>query len=201
MQLFESPGTRSSRCRWVLQELGIPFEGIQVNLTQGEHQRTEFLKLNPFGRVPVLVDGDLVLSESIAICLYLADAFVDRGLAPPPGTTQRALHDQWLLFCATELDQPLWQIRRHTALYPTERRSREEVALSRTNFQRAAAVLNDVAKDRIYLAGKDFNVVDIVVTQTLLWASEYGLLADFPDLETYLRRHKARDSCPEELRT
>lgn len=200
MRLYETPLTRSARCRWVLQELGVPFEAISVNLSKGEHKRSQFLELNPYGRVPVLVDGDLVLSESVAICLYLADKYSDRGLVPMPGTAQRAVHDQWLLFGATELDQPLWQIRRHTALYPDEQRLPVEVETSRLNFQQAATVLEGVLWDKSYLAGEGFTVADIVVTQTLLWASSYGLLVHHPRLEAYLDRHLARDACPEELR-
>ncbi|MGZ8217511.1 glutathione S-transferase family protein [Methylomagnum sp.] len=200
MKLYETPRTRSARCRWVLQELGVPFEAVSVNLSQGEQKRAEFLKLNPYGRVPVLVDGELVLSESVAICLYLADKYADRGLAPTPGTAQRAVHDQWLLFCATELEQPLWQIRRHTALYPAEQRLPAEVAIARANFQRAAAVLDGALRDKVHLAGTGFSIADIVVAHTLLWAAGYGLLGDYPGLEAYLNRHRARDSCPEELR-
>ena len=200
MKLYESPATRSARCRWVLQELGVPFEAIPVKLAQGEHKQAEFLKLNPYGRVPVLVDGDLVLSESVAICLYLADKYANRGLIPTPGTAQRAIHDQWLLFCATELEQPLWQIRRHTALYPVERRLPAEVVIARENFQLAAAVLEGALRDRIYLADTGFSIADIVVSYTLRWAAGYGLFVDHPGLEAYLNRHLARDACPEELR-
>ncbi len=200
MKLHETPRTRSVRCRWVLQELGVPFEVIPVKLSQGEHTQAEFLKLNPYGRVPVLVDGDLVLSESVAICLYLADKYADRGLIPTPGTAQRATHDQWLLFCATELEQPLWQIRRHTALYRVEQRLPAEVAIARENFHAAATVLDEALRDRVHLGGSRFSVTDIVITHTLLWATDYGLLGDFPRLEAYMNRHVARASCPEELR-
>lgn len=199
MRLYETPRTRSARCRWVLQELGIPFEAVQVNLFEGEHYRQEFLKLNPYGRVPVLVDGELVMSESIAICLYLADKYADRQLIPKPGTSQRAVHDQWLLFCANELDQPLWQIRRHTALYPIEQRLPAEVNIARGNFIGALIILDNALGDHLYLATPEFNVVDIVLTQILIWAAGYGLLDEFPNLIAYLNRQKARESCPKEL--
>ena len=200
MKLYEAAKTRSARCRWVLQELGVPFEAVNIQLSQGEHKTPEFLRLNPYGRVPVLVDDDLVMSESIAICLYLADKYTARGLIPTPGTPERALHDQWLLFCATELEQPLWQIRRHTLLYPVEKRSPAEVDISRENFKKAARVLEGGLKQRTYLSGNRFSVADIVVTYTLNWASGYGLLNEFPALETYVNTHKARVSCPQELR-
>lgn len=200
MKLYEAPRTRSARCRWLLQELQVPFEAVQIKLSEGEHKQPEFLKLNPYGRVPVLVDGDLVLSESIAICLYLADRYHEQGLIPAPGTFARALHDQWLLFCVTELEQPLWQIRRHTSLYPVEKRLVEEVDISKENFKKAAMVLEQELRGRNYVSGNHFSVCDIVVAYTLNWASGYGLLGDFPGLQHYTATHKAREFCPQELR-
>lgn len=201
MRLYETPRTRSSRCRWVLQELGVPFESVQVDLFHGEQRATDFLDLNPFGRVPVLIDDQLVLSESIAICLYLADKYKEKGLVPPSGTPERGVHDQWLLFCATEIDQPLWQIRRHTTLYPPEKQLSEEVAISRENFHQAAAVLEQGVRGKKHLINDAFTVVDIVLSQTLLWASGYGLLTEHPGLETYFKTHIARSACPDELRS
>jgi glutathione S-transferase len=69
MKLYEFPPTRSIRARWMLQELAVDFETITVNLAAGEHRRPEFLQVNPAGKLPVLVDGDLVLTESVAIVL------------------------------------------------------------------------------------------------------------------------------------
>src|SRR5262249_45609777 len=82
MKLYEFPPTRSIRPRWMLQELEVPFESVWVNLIKGEHRDREFLKLNPAGKVPVLVDGDLVLNESVAIVLYLAEKYPDKGFLP-----------------------------------------------------------------------------------------------------------------------
>jgi glutathione S-transferase len=200
MQLYEATKTRSARCRWLLQELKLPFEAIKVQLFQGEHKTPEFLKINPYGRVPVLVDGDLVLSESIAICIYLADKYADKGLIPTPGTPERAKHDQWLLFCATELEQPLWQIRRHTMLYPIQKRLPAEVDIAKENFQKAASVLEDALRGKTYLSDDLFSVADIVVTYTLIWASSYNLLSNFPVLEKYMNEHKKRALCPDELK-
>ena len=82
MKLYEFAPTRSIRVRWTLQELGVDFEPIRVNLLAGEHQHPEFLKINPAGKLPVLVDGDLVLTESVAIVLYLADKYSRQGSDP-----------------------------------------------------------------------------------------------------------------------
>src|SRR5215475_10353232 len=115
MKLYEFGPTRSIRARWTLQELGVEFESIPVNLAAREHQRPEFLAINPAGKVPVLVDDDLVLTESVAIVLYLAEKYPDKRLLPA-NIKQRAEMTRWLLFAATELEQPLWRITRHTRL-------------------------------------------------------------------------------------
>jgi glutathione S-transferase len=102
-----------------LRELGVDFEFINVNLMKGEHRQPEFLSVNPAGKLPVLVDGDFVLTESVAIVLYLADKFPEKGFLPA-GVRSRAEVNRWLLFTATELEQPLWRISGHTAIYPKE---------------------------------------------------------------------------------
>src|SRR5262249_51822037 len=117
MKLYEFAPTRSIRVRWTLQELGVDFETITVDLLAGEHRSPAFLKINPAGKLPVLVDGDMVLTESVAIVLYLAEKYRDKGLIPLD-LQQRAQMIRWLLFTTTELEQPLWRIARHTTLYP-----------------------------------------------------------------------------------
>jgi glutathione S-transferase len=109
MQLYEFAPTRSIRARWTLQELGVDFEAVAIDLVAGENRKPEFLALNPAGKVPVLVDGDLVLTESATIVWYLAEKYADRGLLPAD-LAQRARVHRWLLFAVTELEQPLWRI-------------------------------------------------------------------------------------------
>jgi glutathione S-transferase len=102
MKLFEFAPTRSIRARWTLQELGVEFEAVSVNLLAGEQRQAEFLAINPAGKVPVLVDGNLVLTESVAIVLYLAEKYRERGLLPD-NLDVRAQMTRWLLFTTTEL--------------------------------------------------------------------------------------------------
>ena len=75
MKLYEFAFTRSIRARWTLQELGVDFEGVTVNMRAGEHRSSQFLAINPAGKLPALVDGDLVLTESAAIVWYLAEKY------------------------------------------------------------------------------------------------------------------------------
>jgi glutathione S-transferase len=195
MKLYEFGPTRSIRVRWTLQELGADFESIRVNLVAGEHRRPEFLKINPAGKIPVLVDGNLVLTESVAIVLYLAEKYADKGLLPA-GLNEQAQVHRWLLFAATELEQPLWRIARHTALYPEEQRLPGDVTLSSAEFKDMASVLEKHMQGRQFVSGVTVSVADFVMAYTLDWGNEYNLLDDCPQLLAYTKRMYARPHAP-----
>lgn len=195
MRLYEFGPTRSLRVRWVLQELGVDFESVTVNLMAGEHRRPEFLKLNPAGRVPVLVDEDLVLTESVAIVLYLAEKYPHKGLVPTD-IKQRAQVNRWLLFAATELEQPLWRISRHTALYPEHLRLPAEVSLARQDFTDMIAVMEEQMQGCQFIASNMVTVADFVCAYTLDWANKVRLLDGCPQLLQYLERMYARPHAP-----
>jgi glutathione S-transferase len=181
MKLYEFAPTRSIRVRWMLQELGIDFESITVNLAAGEHRHPEFLKINPAGKLPVLVDDDLILTESVAIVLYLAEKYPHKGLLPTD-IKQRSQAYRWLLFTATELEQPLQRIVRHTALYPEHLRLPAEISLARQDFTDMAAVMEEHMQGRKFIVGDTVTVADFVAAYTLDWANEVQLLDDFPQL-------------------
>jgi glutathione S-transferase len=195
MKLYEFGPTRSIRVRWTLQELGVDFEPIRVNLVAGEHQRPEFLRINPAGKIPVLVDDDLVLTESVAIVLYLAEKYSDKGLLPT-GLDQRAQVNRWLLFAATELEQPLWRISRHTALYPEEQRLPADVIIASREFKEMATVAEKHMQGRKYVVGDRVTVADFVLAYTLDWGNEDKLLGECPQLLAYMKRMYARPNAP-----
>ena len=101
-----------------LEVKGIPYEVDHIVPFFGDDR---FTRLSPLRRIPVLVDGDLVLTESVAIVLYLAEKYLDKGFMPRD-LKQRAQMLRWLLFTTTELEQPLWRIALHTNVYPAEKR-------------------------------------------------------------------------------
>jgi glutathione S-transferase len=195
MKLYEFAPTRSIRVRWTLQELGVGYESIPVNLVAGEHRRPEFLRINPAGKLPVLVDGDLVLTESVAIVLYLADKYSDKGLIPTD-LKERAQVNRWLLFAATELEQPLWRISRHTMLYPEDQRLPADVILASQEFKAMASVLDKHMQGRQFVVGDSATVADFVVAYTLDWANEDQLMDGFPQLLAYVKRMYARPNAP-----
>jgi glutathione S-transferase len=195
MRLYEFAPTRSIRVRWTLQEIAEPFEAVSVNLLAGEQRLENFLALNPAGKVPVLVDGDLVLTESIAIAVYLGEKYPEKRLLPA-GLAARAEMMRWLLFTTTELEQPLWRISRHTAIYPEEKRLPADIALAREDFLGMVNVLDRHMVDREFAVGDSVTVADFVLAYTLDWAQLVGLLEEFPRLEGYMLRMYDRPAAP-----
>jgi len=191
MKLYEFAPTRSIRARWTLQELGVDFDAVTINLAAGEHRQRAFLTLNPAGKVPVLVDGDLVLTESVAIAMHLADKYPDKGLAPRDPRLRSELN-QWLLFSATELEQPLWRISRNTSLYAEDQRQPKDVAIARKEFADMAAVAEQHMQDRPFVLGERVSIGDFVLAYTLDWATQFQLLEGFPRLTQYMLAMYAR---------
>lgn len=193
MKLYEFAPTRSIRARWALQELGVPYEPVTVNLMAGENHLPEFLKINPAGKIPALVDGDVVLTESVAIVLYLAEKY---AALLPADLAARAQVNRWLLFAATELEQPLWRISRNTFLYPEEQRLPADVTIASREFREMAAVLEAHMQGRQFVVGDGVTVADLVLAYTLDWAGEQHLLEGFPQLLAYMERMYARPKAP-----
>lgn len=187
MKLYEFAPTRSIRVRWVLQELGVEFEAISINMQAGEHRTPDFLTINPTGKLPVLIDGEHIITESVAIALYLGEKYPESNLVPTDLLLRAQLY-RWLLFTATELEQPLWRIARHTFIYPEELRLPAEIPLARQDFTNMAVVLENHLLDRQFVVGEHVTVADFVLAYTLDWANEVQLLATFPTLVDYMER-------------
>jgi glutathione S-transferase len=198
MKLYGFPPARSIRVLWTLRELDVAFEFVNVDPTKGEHQRPEFLALNPAGKLPVLVDGDFILTESVAIVLYLAEKYPEKGLLPS-GLRARAEVNRWLFFTATELEQPLWRMTRHALLYPPEKRLAAEIPIARQDFLEMAAVMEKHMDGRQFLLGDNVTVADFVAAYTLDMASVRkggSLLENLPRLRGYMERMYARPNAP-----
>ncbi|MDZ8263897.1 glutathione S-transferase family protein [Nostoc sp. ChiQUE01b] len=187
MKLYEFAPTRSIRVRWVLQELEVEFEAISINMQAGEHRTPDFLTINPTGKLPVLIDGEHIITESVAIALYLGEKYPESNLVPTDLLLRAQLY-RWLLFTATELEQPLWRIARHTFIYPEELRLPAEIPLARQDFTSMAVVLENHLLDRQFVVGEHVTVADFVLAYTLDWANEVQLLATFPTLVDYMER-------------
>lgn len=195
MKLYGFAGTRSQRALWGLTQVDADFEFISVNLLEGEHKRPEFLRINPAGKVPVLVDGDKVIPESAAIVLYLAEKYPQKRLLPVD-LGERAEVYRWTLFAVTELEQPLWRITRHSMLYPPDKRLPADIELARSDFATMAAILDKHMDGREFIVGDRLTVADCVTVYLIDWANEFHLIDGFPRLHAYLERLYARPDAP-----
>jgi glutathione S-transferase len=193
LKLYGFGATRSLRVLWALNELGVECEFVPVNLRHGEQLAPEFLRLNPAGKLPVLVDDAVVLTESTAIVMYLADKFPDKRLLPVDLAVRSQVY-RWMMFVVTELESALWRMTRHTSLYPPEKRSATEIALAAEDFVAMAKVLDRHMIGRRYIVSEQFTAADCVTAYVMDWAVDKGLLGDLPQLRAYRTRLRARSA-------
>jgi glutathione S-transferase len=198
MKLYGFAPTRSIRALWGLRELGADFEFVPVDLRTGAHRRAEFLALNPAGKLPVLIDGNDVITESAAIVLYLAEKYPEKGLLPAD-LRQRAQVYRWVMFAMTELEQPLWRIAKHTFILSEDKRLPQDVALAREDFAAMARVLERQLEGREFIVGNRLTAADCVTAYLMDWANEYHLIDGFPNLRRYLDRMYARPTAPQRI--
>lgn len=187
MQLYFAPRTRATRPRWMLEELGVPYELVTLDLGAGGNREPGYLRVHPLGQVPALVDGDTTIFESIAICMHLADRFPERGLAPPVGSPLRAAYYQWLLFCPSTIEPAIGRWAQHGGEVTDAQRDK-----ARTRFAEAAEVLTRAIAPAGYMLGESFTTVDIVVGSNLRWARNVGMLEGRNVLSDYVDRLLAR---------
>lgn len=193
MKLYGTPASRTRRCLWALEEIGAEFELCHVDLRAAEHRRPEFLVVNPNGKVPALIDGDVTLFESAAICNYLGEKHPEAGLTPAPGSPERPFYDQWMFFAIAELEQPLWTIGKHTFVFPKDKRVPEILDVARGyEWPLAAKVLAGALEGRTYLVGDRFTMADIMVAHTLNWARGFDVPLGSDVLESYADEMLAR---------
>lgn len=195
LKLYGTPPTRALRVIWLLNELGLEYELHPVDLMQGEHHQQDFLALNPAAKVPVLVDGSLVVTESAAIQLYLAEKYPRAGLIPD-SIEDRAQMYRWIFFLVTEIEQPLWRIARHTFVYPEEKRLPQDVELARQECVEMVSVLEQHMAEREFMVGDRISVADFNAAYTLDWANEEKMLENAPRLRDYLKAMYARPTAP-----
>lgn len=198
MKLYGTPPTRALRVIWLLNELGLEYELHPVDLMQGEHRRPDFLALNPAGKVPVLVDGDQVITESSAIQLYLAEKYPQAGFIPE-SVADKAQMYRWIFFLATEIEHPLWRISRHTFLYPEEKRLPQDVVLATQECKEMLTVLAQHMEGRRFMVTDRLSVADFNAAYILDWADEEKMLDDTPGLRAYLKSMYARPTAPKTI--
>lgn len=195
MKLYSAPRTRAIRARWLLEELGVPYELVKLDLARQENTTPAYLAVNPLGEVPALVDGDVTLLESLAICLHLADRFPEKHLAPRVGSAERGPYYQWMAFAEAHLDPIVMEFYRHAQLPEEQKASahaKEELAKHRTRLTAVLDVIQGGLGGREFLVGGAFTAADVVMASILHLAYTLKLLDGHPRLVEYAHRHAQR---------
>ena len=187
LRLYSGRQTRGARPQWVLEELGIPYELVQLD-DATEEQKRRHRELHPLGRVPALEHGEVALFESAALCLYIADLDPEHRLLPAAGTPARGQVTKWLFFLMTELESPLDLLALHVADLPEEQRISAIVPWARARFHAAAAVVERELGHSSFLTGDQPSIADIVLASMMSWATRRNLLEAYP----HIRAHKER---------
>ena len=177
--------SRATRVAWALEEADAEWDYVATSL-----RASSFLEHNPLAKVPCLVDGDLVLTESSACCTWVGTQHPESGLVPTD-PHDRARYDMWCSFITTELEQPLWTKAKHKFALPAELRTAEALPGAAWDFARATRALVAGLGDRDFLVGDRFTCADLLCAHTLVWARTARF--DVPEaLERYARLHLAR---------
>ena len=184
--------SRTLRAHWACEELELTYTPRLIGSRTGETQSAAFRRLNPKEKIPVLCDGDLVLSESAAIVTYLADTYGRGNLAPLPFTPERALYNQWLSFIQMELDaHTLYVMRKHKDLANLYGEAPAAIETAIAGFNKQIQVVTEHLATRPFLLGEHFTGADIMLTSILTWAQNYGFDLD-STLQTYTAAQTAR---------
>ena len=191
LKIYGPKRSNAGRCHVLAKEIGLEYEAVQVNFMKGEQNSPEYLKLNPNGKVPCLVDGDFVLWESVAINNYLASKHKPELLGN--SSEERALIDQWSYWGSLDV-QPLF----HTISFqkfrvPEDQRDEKAIQDAVNALPRVLKLLDEHLSDREYMLGDEFTLADINLGIAVLGAkqaeydvSEYANISRW--IETLLER-------------
>ena len=186
LTFYTNPKSRGRIVRWILEETGAPYttEILEYGTSM---KAAPYLAINPMGKVPAIRHGDTVVTECAAICAYLADAFPQAGLAPPPHSAARGPYYRWLFFAAGPLEAA-WTNRALGVAVPPER----SVMVGYGSFEQVLDTLEAAIGERTYLAGDRFSAADVYVGSQLGFGMQFGMIDKRPAFTRYLAGLEAR---------
>jgi len=187
--LYGITTSRAFRCLWLLEELDKDYKHEPIDFRGKELQSEAYRSINPNSRVPTLVDDDLVLWESMAINLYLANKYgMKKGLWPE-AVEQQALAYQWSFWVMTEVEHPLLTVLMHKRVLPEEKRDAQKVSRNAGVLRKPFEVLDQALENQAFLAGDHFTVADLNVAAVLSWCKPARFsLKPYPNIDEWLNR-------------
>lgn len=186
MTLYHAAPSRSSIVRWMLEELGEPYDIHLLSLSKGEQLAPDYLAVNPMGKVPALKHGETVITETAAICAYLADEFPHARLNIPVGDPRRGLYLKWLFFAPSCIEPAVID-----RAAPRKEEARRAM-LGYGDFDTVMEVVAKAVEPGPYLLGERFTAADVLVGSQLRWAMMFNLIPKRPEFEAYVARLEQR---------
>ena len=183
--LFWAPQTRSSRAVWMLEEAAVPYEIRKVDIRAPDrHDEADFRLASPMGKVPAIIDGDVAMSESAAICIYVADRYSPGRLAPAPDASERGRFLYWTLYTPAVIE-PAMSEKLH-GIEPDKGRS------GWGSFDLMIETLGNTLAGRDWLLGESFTAADVMVGSSVVFMRLFGMLPDSAVLDAYADRCLSR---------
>jgi len=182
--LYHHPFSRAANVVWALEELGVPYELRFVDILKGEQKAPDILALNPMGKVPILTDGDLVVTEAAAICLYLADRYSLGQLAPSPDDPARAAYLRWSLFSPSVIEPAV-----------AAKSAAAQFKASQVGWGTHESVMHSMESavaGRAFVLGDRFSMADCIFGGAVRYLLRFKLIEATAALSAYAERLAAR---------
>ena len=182
LTLYHAAPSRSSIVRWMLEEIGEPYDVHLLSLGNGDNRKPDYLAINLMGKVPALRHGDVIITETAAICAYLADEFPRAKLNVPIGDPRRGPYLKWLFFSPSCLEAAMMD-----RAFPRKEEARR-ASLGYGDFDTATDVVAKAVGGSGYLLGEQFTAADEVIGSTLRFGMMFKLLPERPEFVAYTGR-------------
>jgi glutathione S-transferase len=184
---FHSPNTRSAGVRVLLEELGAPYELRVLNMKAGEQRQADYLKVNPMGKVPAVLHGDALITEQVALYIYLPDAFPEAGLAPALTDPLRGPYLRWVAYYGScfepgVVDRALKRDPAPPSMCPYG------------DFDTMFGTLVDQLRKGPYILGDRFSAADLLWGLSLRWMTGFKIVEPLPEIMAYVERISSRPS-------
>jgi glutathione S-transferase len=185
LTLYHAAPSRSSTVLWMLEELGQPFELVVLDMKKSEQREPVYLAVNPMGKVPAVKHGDTIITESAAICTYLADEFPAAKLAPSIGDPARGTYLRWMFFHGSAFEPAVID-------HALKREPGSRQMLPYGDYDTTMNVLAGALVKGPYLLGDTFSAADVQMGSNLRWTMQFGIVPQRPEFVRYVELLKQR---------
>ncbi|WP_394779776.1 glutathione S-transferase family protein [Undibacterium sp.] len=177
--LFHSPQSRSACARVLLEELGADYQLHALNMKAAEQRGTAYLAVNPMGKVPAILHGDVLVTEQAAVCMYLAELYAKAGLSPAPGDPLRGAYLRWMVFYGSCFEPAVVDL-------SLKREPAPPSLCPYGSFETVLETVRQQLSTGPYLLGERYTAADVLWGSALTWIVAYKLVPELPEIVAYV---------------